>query len=446
MMGKGLIIAKVQSQITKQLIALAILLCAASPAFAIAPIAQWQMDNGLRVLLMEAHNVPMVVMRLTVPAGSSMDRPGKGGTASMLAGMLGDHTAHHDYKAWADHLDAEAIRFGVGADRDGLSFGITALSEASKQAVAVLSEALLQPGWNSKRFAIMRTDSISSLNKSLEKPSVRAAIAARHHLYGDHPYGHRSSGSPQSLATLTMADLKRLYRDQVKPDQAVLAVSGDVTMAQLQQLLAPLTAWKGKAVHAFMKLPAVAMPKAETLHIKMKTRQATVQLVRIGLDRQARDLFPTLLMNHILGGGGFSSQLMTEVREKRGLVYGVYSYFQPLAVAGPFVVSLQTRADQSEKALAVVRQVMASMAAGKISSNALQAAKDNLAGGFAHRLDSNAKRVGLMSMIGYYHLPLDYLQRWTDRINAVSLAQVQAAAARYLQAAPWTTVVVGPTP
>jgi len=423
---------------------LMVLLLLTTPAWAIAPINAWTMDNGMRVLLMEAHAVPMVVMRLTLPAGSSMDAQGKGGEASMLAGMLGDHTARHDYRAWADYLDAQAIRFGVGVDRDGLSFGVTALSEVSKQAVSVLAESLLHPGWSRKRFEIMRTDSISALNKSLEQPPVRAAIAAVHHLYGDHPYGHRSSGSPESLAKLKVKDLKRLYREQVKPDQAVLAVSGDVTMAQLKQLLAPLSAWKGKAKRTLQQLPNPPLPKTDTIHIVMKTHQSTVQLVRIGLNRQAADLFPTLLMNHILGGGGFSSKLMTEVREKRGLVYGVYSYFQPLTVKGPFVIALQTRADQAEKALAVVRQVMASMVQGKISQQALQAAKDNLTGGFAHRLDSNAKRVGLMSMIGYYHLPLDYLLRWTDRIDAVSLKQVKQSAARYLAAAPWTTIVVGP--
>ncbi|MDX8414154.1 MAG: pitrilysin family protein [Mariprofundales bacterium] len=420
------------------------LLLLATPALAIAPIHEWKMANGLRVLLMEAHTVPMVVMRLTLPAGSSMDAPGKAGTASMLAAMLGDHTARYDYRAWADHLDAQAIRFGVGADRDGLSLRATVLSEVTEQAVAVLAEALMQPGWSSQRFEIMRADTISALNKSLEQPPVRAAIAAVHHLYGDHPYGHRTSGSPESLLTLKISDLKRLYRDQVKPDQAVLAVSGDVTMAQLKQLLAPLSAWKGRAKRRLQQLPKAPLPKAENIHIAMNTHQSTVQLVRIGLNRQAVDLFPTLVMNHILGGGGFSSQLMTEVREKRGLVYGVYSYFQPLTVAGPFVISLQTRADQAEKALAVVRQVMASMAQGKISREALQAAKDHLTGGFAHRLDSNGKRVGLMSMIGYYHLPLDYLQRWTDRIDAVSLKQVKQSAARYLAAAAWTEIAVGP--
>ncbi|MDX8409521.1 MAG: pitrilysin family protein [Mariprofundales bacterium] len=428
----------------KRLLVLMTLLFSATPAWAIAPIQAWQMDNGLRVLLMEAHNVPMAVMRLTVAAGSSMDPTAKGGTAGMLAAMLGDHTKHHDHVAWADYLDAQAIRLGAGADRDGLSFSLTALKEALPEGVNALTEALLAPGWDKTRFDKIRTDTVSAMKKSLEKPQVRASIAAVRLLYGDHPYGHRTSGDPKSLMAITMGDMQRLYRQQIRPDTAVLAVSGDITMAELRQLLAPLASWRGKAKRQLSDLAPVANPVAVTKTIVMPIRQATVQLVRLGLNRQASDLFPTLLMNHIFGGGGFASRLMHEVREKRGLVYGVYSYFQPLTVAGPFVISLQTRADQPQQALTVVRQVMARMAAGKIDGKAIVAAKANLTGGFAHRLDSNAKRVGLMSMIGYYHLPLDYLQTWTDRIEAITPAQVHASAARYLDASSWSQIIVGP--
>jgi len=434
---------QIMTIITRMLMVLALFTCT-TPAWAIAPIQEWKMDNGLRVLLMEAHNVPMAVMRLTLPAGSSMDPQSKGGTASMLAAMLSDHTKRHDHIAWADYLDAQAIRLGAGVDRDSLSISMTALKEALPQGIKALSEALLQPGWHAKRFKKIRSDTLSSLKKSLEKPQVRAAIVIASHLYGDHPYGHRSSGSPKSLAAITIKDMQRLYREQVRPDAAVLAVSGDVTMAELKQLLAPLTAWHGKAKHHLTDLANIRNPKPIHKQITMPTHQATVDLVRIGLDRQSPDLFPTLLMNHILGGGGFSSQLMMQVREQRGLVYGVYSYFQPLFRPGPFVISLQTRADQSEQALKVVRQVMANMAKGEISKQAITAAKANLTGSFAHRLDSNGKRVGLMSMIGYYQLPLNYLQNWRARINAITPAQVRQAASRYLDSSQWSQIIVGP--
>ncbi|MDQ6972820.1 MAG: insulinase family protein, partial [Mariprofundaceae bacterium] len=179
-------------------------------------------------------------------------------------------------------------------------------------------------------------------------------------------------------------------------------------------------------------------------HVLMPTRQITVQMARLGPSRFDDAFFADMLLNHMLGGGGFASQLMEQVREKRGLVYGVYSYFIPLAVPGPYVISLQTRADQAEQALDVVRAVLRDMHDGKISASALKAAKANLAGGFAHRLDSNAKRVGLMSMMGFYGLPLDYLQVWEQRINSVTLAAVKAEAKRFLDAAQWNIIEAGP--
>jgi len=424
-----------------------LLLCfAAIPAaHAVPPIQESRLDNGLRVLLMEAHNVPMVVMRLTVPAGSYLDPEGKGGTASMLASMLGDHTQKHDYVSWADLLDAQAIRLGASASRDSLSIGMTVLKEALPEGVHTLTEAALMPGWNRKRFAILKTDAISAARKSMEEPGVRAAQLTARTLYPHHGYGHRSGGDVDSLGRLHLSDLQSLYRQQFKPQGAVLTISGDVTMKEVLKQIQPLFAgWKGTPEKGLKDTAKPEIVRGQKHHVSMPTRQMTVQLSRLGPSRYAPDFFADMLLNHILGGGGFASRLMSEVREKRGLVYGVYSYFSPLAVSGPFVVTLQTRADQAEQALKVVQDVMRKMYDGHISQQQLAAAKANLTGSFAHRMDSNAKRVGLMSMIGFYELPLDYLQVWKKRINAVKLNDVKAAAARFLNPEGWNTVQAGP--
>ncbi|MDX8407627.1 MAG: pitrilysin family protein, partial [Mariprofundaceae bacterium] len=404
----------------------------AGTADATAPIQEARLDNGLRVLLMEAHDVPMVVMRLTAPAGSRFDPAGKGGSASLLAGMLTDHTKKHDYRAWADMLDAEAIRLGGGADREGLNLSLTVLKEALESGVAALAEAALQPGWNKKRFEIMRKDSISAVTKSLEEPGVQASMLAASMLFADHPYGHRTGGDVETLRRIRMQDLKSVYARQFKPAGSILAVSGDVTMAEVLTLIKPaFAAWSGKPAVALQDIEPPAPVVGQSLHKDMPTRQALVQLLRLGPARHDDGFFAAMLMNHILGGGGFSSRLMTEVREKRGLVYGVYSYFVPLTVPGPFAITLQTRADQAGRAVGVVRDVLRDMATHGVTAKELKAAQDNLAGSFAHRMDSNAKRVGLMSMVGFYGLPLDYLQTWTNKVRAVRLADVQRQAQAY---------------
>ncbi len=432
--------------IIRILLALTLSICALAPAAnAVPPIQQAHLENGVRVLLMEAHNVPMVAMKLDLPAGSRFDPSNKGGTASLMAAMLGDHTAKHAHTAWADLLDADAIKLGAGAGRDDFSLSLTVLKDALKPGLDAFAEALLQPGWNKKRFAILKQDLIAAAQKAREEPGVRAAQAAAGLLFANHPYGHRPGGTMESLGRIKLADLKALYQRQIKPSGAVLAVSGDITMAELLPLLnARLSGWKGKAAKGLMNIKPAKPVVGKQLDVALPTTQMLVQLMRQGPARSDADFFPVFVLNHMLGGGGFGSRLMEEVREKRGLVYGVYSYFLPLAVPGPFVITLQTKADQAKEAETVVRDVMTAMAAGTITEKQMKASKDNLIGGFAQRMDSNRERVGLISMIGLYNLPLDYLSRWQARVQNVTLAQIKAQAAKYLKPAQWNRVRVGP--
>ncbi|GAV20208.1 zinc protease [Mariprofundus micogutta] len=428
-----------------RLIVLFISLFMATPAaLAVPPIQKATLSNGSTVLLMEAHNVPMLSMSLVLPAGSAFDAKGKEGTATMLAGMLTDHTAMHDNIAWADMLDQDAIQLAASASYDTLTLSLTVLKDALNPGLDAFSEVLKQPGWNQQRFTIMKQDTLAAAQKEKEEPGVQAAQAAAETLFGDHPYGHRPAGTMQSLAGLTLNDVKDLFGRQIKPQGAVLAVSGDITLAELLPLLeAKLDGWQGKPAQTLAGIAQPEVTAAKSVDVQMPTSQTMVHMTRLGVARSDAGFFPVFVLNHMLGGGGFGSRLMEEVREKRGLVYGVYSYFSPLAVPGPFVISLQTRADQAEQAETVVRSVLAELAAGKITSAQLKASKENLVGSFAQRMDSNRERVGLISMIGIYGLPLDYLSVWTERVAAVTLDAVRTQASRFLKPESWSRVRVG---
>ena len=435
-----------KSMLHQSALILGLCLCFSVHAQAVPDIQTAQLKNGLKILLVEAHNVPMVSMQLSIPAGGRFDAASKAGTANILAAMLSDHTAKHNDTAWAEWLDSEAIRLGAAASRDSLSLSLTTIKEGFPAGLDAFSEALLEPGWDKKRFHILLEDSIASAIKGEEEPGTQAANATAALLYPSHPYGHRAGGTAQSLKHITLSDIQTLYKQQVKPVGSVLAVSGDITMQELLTLLQPrLKAWHGKPRIAALDIAAPAIITGKSKHITLPTTQTLVQFSRLGIARSDNHFFPLFVLNHMLGGGGFGSKLMEEVREKRGLVYGVYSYFMPLAAPGPFVITLQTRAGQAKQAQDVVRHVMQDMADGQMDEKALNASKNNLIGSFAQRMDSNRERVGLLAMIGFYRMPLDYLQNWTTKVQSVTLAQVQHLARIYLQPEAWNIVQVGPS-
>jgi len=302
----------------------------------------------------------------------------------------------------------------------------------------------MRPGWNKERFAVKKQNALAGAQKEQEEPGVQAAQAAAELLFANHPYDHRSSGSLTTLQNIELNDLKKLYQEQIRPEGAVIAVSGDITVTELKPMLEKLLHdWRGSPAKALTDISPPHAVLGKQVDVPLPTSQTQLQLLRLGPTRSDTDFFPAFVLNHILGGGGFGSRLMEEVREKRGLVYGVYSYFSPLATHGPFVISLSTRGDQVDEAETVVRNVLAEMAAGKITKRQLKESKENLMGSFAQRMDSNRERVSLIAMIGLYKLPLDYLSVWTQRVDAVTLQQLREQAAAYLKPEQWNRVRVG---
>ena len=424
---------------------IALMFFSITQAQATTSVQQHTMKNGLNIMLMEAHHVPMVAMKLIMPAGSRFDVGDKGGSAALLASMLMDHTKKHDYLAWATKLDETSIRLGAGADKDSLSISLTVLKEAVDEGMDAFSEALLQPGWNKQRFTLKQKNTLSGLTKAQEEAGTFSAIAEGELLFPNHPYGHPTSGTLDSVKNITLNDLKALYAQQVKPVGATLAMSGDITMDEAVKLVQRyLGNWQGAPKKALADIEQPTPSTKKEIHHVMDKHQMLIEWVRLGPSRHDDDYITMMVLNHMLGGGGFGSQLMEEIREKRGLTYGVYSYFQPYETHGAYIIRLQTRADQAEEAEVVLKQVLADMASGKITQDMLDKSKTNLMGGFAQRMDSNRERVGLLAMMGFYHRPLDYLENWTKSVKSVTLADVLQGAKKYLQPDDWKQIWVGP--
>ena len=426
-------------------------------AQAALPIQHWTQPSGARVYLVESHAIPMVDVQIDLDAGSRRDPPTQAGLASVMAaqiasGMRADPKGQGPYgqamdenqigEAWAD-LGAS---FGASAGADRLSFALRSLSDPDllDKAVALAARQMAHPAFPEAVWLRDRDRMSAAIRESQTQPATRVQEQFALAVYGAHPYGQRTT--PESLSRIGVPDLQRLHAQSLQACRASVSVVGDLTRAQADAVVQRLLAlWPSAA--GCQALPPVAevaaLTQVQNLNLPFDSAQAHVLIGQPGYKRNDPDFFALLVGNHILGGGGFVSRLTEQVREKRGLSYSVYSYFSPGLHAGAFTVGLQTRPDQAAQAVAVAKDVVQTFVSEGPTEAELQAAKANLVGGFALRIDSNRKLLDNVANIAWNRLPLNYLDTWTAQIDKVSVGDVRRAMARVLQPERMVTVVVG---
>ena len=431
-------------------------LLAALSAQAAIPIQHWTLANGAKVYFAATDALPIVDVQIDVDAGSRRDPAAQAGLASASAGMVEKGVRASDAgpaldenalgEAWAD-LGAS---FDAGAGTERTSFTLRSLSDPAllDRAVALAAREIGEPSFPADVWQREREQINAALKEANTKPGTVSARAFSQAVYGTHPYGQETT--EETLAKIDVETMRARYAQLILPCRAKVSIVGAVTRAQADaiatRLLSRLPAQNGRCepLPAVPAIVALAVPKEE--RIPFTSAQAHVVIGQPGYLRTDPDHFALTVGNYILGGGGFVSRLMNEVREKRGLVYGIYSGFAPGLDAGAFRVGFQTRPDQADAAVKVSREVLAKFVAEGPTEAELKAAKDNLIGGFPLLLDSNRKLLGNVSNIAWNDLPLDYLDTWTARMNAVTVADIKAAFARKLQPERMVTVVVGAKP
>ncbi len=424
-------------------------------AFAALPIQHWTQPSGVAVFLVESPAIPMVDVQLDFDAGSRRDPADKAGLASAMAGMtakgvmgVGATTEpgldeNGLSEAWAD-LGAT---FGASASNDRLSFSLRSLTypDLLPKAVALAARQMGEPAFPAAVWEREKARLSASIREANTRPATLVGKAFASAVYGDHPYGYDTTEA--TLARITVADMQALHARLLAPCRARVSVVGAVSRAQADALVTQLFARLPATATGCTALPTVpevaALSQAVDQRIAFDSAQAHVLIGQPGYLRSDPDFFALTVGNYILGGGGFVSRLTEEVREKRGLSYSVYSYFAPGLHAGAFTLGLQTRPDQVEQAVKVSRDVLASFVAQGPTAKELKAAKDNLIGGFALRIDSNRKLLDNVANIAWNQLPLNYLDTWTQQVERVTLADIRAAFARKLQPKKMVTVVVG---
>jgi zinc protease len=420
-------------------------------AMAGIPIQHWTHSSGAQVYLVNSPAIPMVDVQMDFDAGARRDPADKPGLSNLMASAtsygvrasgkqaaLGENGLSD---AWAD-LGAS---FGGGANADRLSFSLRSLTypDLLARAAALAARQLGEPAYPAGPWLRDRPKMVAAIKEANTRPATVAARTFAKAVYGSHPYGFEAT--EDSLNRIDVADLAVLHAATLKPCAAKVNIVGALDRAQADALVATLLSrLPDRSCAPLPPVEEVApLQAASEQRIEFASAQAQVLIGQPGFRRSAADYFALIVANHILGGGGFTARLTEEVREKRGLTYSVYSYFSPGMHAGAFTIGLQTRPDQAQQAIDLVRKVLGQFVQDGPTEKELQAAKDNLVGGFALRLDTNRKLLDNVSNISWNNLPLDYLDTWTARVSALTTSQLREAFARVVQPDRMATVVLG---
>jgi len=414
-------------------------------AHAAPKIQHWTLANGARVYFVEAHELPMVQVRVVFDAGASRDPEGKSGVANLTGTMLREGAAGLSADDIAQRFESLGAQFGAGADRDMAATDLTSLTDKQllEPALELFAKILTGPSFPEESLKRERERLLVALARDAQSPGSVAQKAFFRGLYGGHPYGRDPIGDEPSLKGIAREDIIAHHKRYYVGANAWVTLVGDVSLTDAKRISERIAGTLPAGTEP-APLPRVhELKSAANQRIAFPASQSHILVGQPGIARNDPDYFPLYVGNYILGGGGLVSRLSEEVREKRGLSYSVYSYFMPMRVPGPFTLGLQTQNAQREQALRIMRQVLEEFVAKGPTDRELEAAKKHITGGFPLRLDSNRKIAEILAAIGFYHLPLTYLDEFIPKVEAVTAQQIRDAFQRRVKPDKMVTVIVG---
>lgn len=426
----------------------ALLLSATARAEPLLALETWQTDNGAEVLFYSTDSLPMVDARVIFDAGSARDPEGKGGTASLTASMLEEGTTERDAKAIADGFARVGAEFSASANLESTVVRLRSLTEADWlwPAVELMAEVIAQPAFEDGDIQRERARQLRGIQSRQQSPQAVASDALRKAAFGNHPYAHPTDGTRESVESIEPSDVRDFHQQRFVAANATVVIVGDLDTDQARRLAATLTddLPTGEPVPA---LPEVSpLQESETVRIDFPSEQSTVLVALDGIARKHEDYLPLYVGNHMLGGSGFASRLMSELREKRGLAYSTYSYLMPLRAGGRLVMGIQTRNDQVDTALSLMVEELSRFIDEGPTREELADSQANIVGGFPMRLNSNGKIIEQIGALAFLDLPLDYFDNYTDRVEAVTAEDIRRAFDRQVEPQKRVVVIVGPTP
>lgn len=412
--------------------------------FAIPTIQHWQTNNGAQVYYVPAPDLPMVDIEIVFDAGSARDGQ-KYGLATLTNGLLSEGAGGHSADQIAEHFDNLGAEISSSVDSDMATFSLRSLTESEllEPALDMLAVLLANPDFEQIPFKRIQQQMLANLQYQQQSPGDIATRAFYKAIYGTHPYAHLPSGTTASVAKLTREDVKAFHSRYYVAKNALVAIVGAVDRTAAEALANKLVAQLPTG-EAASPLPVVAPLKlAKSVNINHPSTQTHILMGQPGIARGDVDYFTLYVGNYILGGSGLVSRLSEEVREKRGLAYSTYSYFSPQRVAGPFLASLETRNEKVAQALKILESTIRNFIETGPSEEELKKAKQGITGSFPLRIKNNSAIIGYLAVIGFYHLPLDYLNQFNNKIEAVTLEMIKDAFKRRLHPDQFVTISVG---
>jgi zinc protease len=414
----------------------------ASISQAMQPVQRTVLSNKLVLLSGEEHSIPLVTIQVLIEAGSRMDPAGKEGLANLTANGLVLGTSKHSISEINDELDFMGASLHASCGMDFMTLTLRVLKKDLDKGLDLLMEVLTQPSFPDKELKKEAENTIAGIQSDEDNPMSVAGKTFRKTLFLNSPYAHPVEGTKESVSAVTRDSVMKHYQAYYHPNNAILSVAGDITGEEIQNKLVPrLSKW-----------PAVEVPKKEfmsvfakgqeTVKISRNITQANIIIGHSGVSRGNPDFYALSVMNYILGGGGFASRLLEEIRNKRGLAYSVSSFFEPDKYPGSFQIVLQTKNTSAKEAVSLALQQMERMQKEQVSDKELDSAKKYLIGSFPMRLDTQSKLVNFLTQVEYYGIGIDYPEKYPTLIGSVTKEDILRVAGKYLHPKEYALVIV----
>ena len=398
--------------------------------------------GGIDAWLVQENSIPFVAIEIVIDGGASLDLPGKRGATNLMMALLEEGSGDLDARGFQEAREALAASYEFSAYDDSVSISAVFLTENRDEAVALLREALVDPSFDADAIERVRAQVQANLRSDTQDPNTLASAAFDAAAFGDHPYGSSLDGTPETVAALTQDDLFEAHRNALVKSRMYVGAAGDISAEDLGTLIDTLVSDLPADGPALPERVAFGLEGGTTV-VPYDTPQAVALFGHAGIERDSDDFFAAFLLNEILGGSGLESRLMREVREKRGLTYGIYTYLVPKDFSEMYLGQVASANSTIAEAIEVVRDEWALMASAGVSAEELDAAKTYLTGAYPLRFDGNADIAGILVGMQAVGLGTEYIANRNDLVNAVTLEEVNRVASELLDPEGLHFVVVG---